>query len=63
MEESSGSGVKGDYSDRPENKEPEPIKPVEKKYGTEKESQDHWNGVKVDYQVNIKPDKNGRLRF
>ena len=44
-------------------REPETIKPVEKKYGTETESQGRWEGVTVRYEINIKPDENGRLRF
>lgn len=65
MDKGSDSGVKGDYSDSPDNpdREPGPIKPVDKKYGTKTGSQGHWKGVGVSYEINIRPDKNGRLKF
>jgi len=69
MQEGSGSRVKGDYpdnSDNNESREPKPIEPVKKKYGTFPD--DNGNGTwvtaeNVSYDINIKPDKNGRLKF
>ena len=66
MQKGSSSRVKEDYfsgsSDNPE-REPEPVKPVNKNYGTETKSQGHWEGVKVRYEISIKPDENGRMKF
>jgi hypothetical protein len=64
MEKGSNSRVKEDYSNRPEcQEEPKTVKPFSKKYTRDPDTSAWVNAVTVSYDVNIKPDKDGRLKF